>query len=70
MTSLNRNSCLLALAALLYSLQLTAGNHLLAQDIPEAILLIDEGEEYTYFKGTEPPPAAGRGGGRVGGGGV
>ena len=56
MISMNRNGFLLALAALLTSLQVTTVNRLVAQDLPEPILLVDEGEEYTYFKGTQPPP--------------
>ncbi|MCH2585649.1 MAG: hypothetical protein MK138_12870, partial [Planctomycetes bacterium] len=53
---MNRNGCLLALAAILSFLQIAAVNHLDAQELPESILLVDEGEEYTYLKGTEPPP--------------
>ena len=56
MISMTRNGCLLALAAILSFLQIAAVNHLDAQELPESILLVDEGEEYTYLKGTEPPP--------------
>ena len=56
MISMNRNGCLLTLAALLASLQIATVNRLDAQELPESVLLVDEGEEYTYFKGTAPPP--------------
>lgn len=47
----------LALAALLSCLQPGGATRLAAQDIPEPVLFLDEGEEYTYFRGIEEPPA-------------
>ena len=48
----------IALAALLGCLQLAGLSRLEAQEeIPEPILFLDGGEEYTYFKGIENPPA-------------
>ena len=46
------------LSALLGCLQLAGTDLLKAQDkLPEPVLFLDEGEEYTYFRGTEEPPA-------------
>ena len=46
------------LSALLGCLQLAGADLLKAQDkLPEPVLFLDEGEEYTYFRGTEEPPA-------------
>ena len=44
MISMTRNGCLLALAAILSFLQIAAVNHLDAQELPESMLLVDEGE--------------------------
>ena len=46
------------LSALLGCLQLAGADLLNAQEkLPEPVLFLDEGEEYTYFRGTEEPPA-------------
>ncbi|MEE3052751.1 MAG: hypothetical protein VYB34_03350 [Planctomycetota bacterium] len=58
MTSKTTTGRWLMLSALLGCLQLAGADLLKAQDkLPEPVLFLDEGEEYTYFRGTEEPPA-------------